>query len=227
MARRDTVADSTNHRAAILNSIRRSLGASESPSAIAQEYAVIARTYTRSSVSSVHAIVELFEDRLREYDAGVYHASAESVSDTIAEVLTARSKKGLVISAGLSPSWLPKGFAFEVADFFDAYQLDRAEGLLSGCTVAIAETGTIVLQNVPGQGPRILSLVPDYHLCVVLADQVVATVPEAFDCLEASSALPTTFISGPSATADIEMTRIKGVHGPRFLDVLIVEEAIL
>jgi L-lactate dehydrogenase complex protein LldG len=91
--------------------------------------------------------------------------------------------------------------------------------------VAIAETGTLVLQNVPGQGRRILSLVPDYHLCVVLASQIVATVPEAFARLAATSTLPTTFISGPSATADIEMTRIKGVHGPRFLDVVIVEDS--
>jgi len=226
VARRDTVGDSTNHRAAILSSIRRSLGASASSSLIATEYAAIARTYTKSSKSSASSVAELFEDRLREYDAGVYHASAESVSSAVAEILDARSKTNLVIPAGLPANWLPRGFAFEEADFFDAYQLDRAKGLLSGCSVAIAETGTIVLQNASGQGPRILSLVPDYHLCVVLADQIVATVPEAFDCLEASSTLPTTFISGPSATADIEMTRIKGVHGPRFLDVLIVEEAI-
>jgi L-lactate dehydrogenase complex protein LldG len=96
------------------------------------------------------------------------------------------------------------------------------EGMLSGCTVAIAETGSIVLQNAAAQGPRILSLVPDYHLCVVFAEQVVATVPEAFARLEATASLPTTFISGPSATADIEMTRIKGVHGPRFVDVVLV-----
>jgi len=88
--------------------------------------------------------------------------------------------------------------------------------------VAIALTGTIVLQNVPGQGPRKLSLIPDYHLCVVYENQIVETVSEAFHRLAATSTLPTTFISGPSATADIEMTRIKGVHGPRFLDVIIV-----
>jgi L-lactate dehydrogenase complex protein LldG len=105
----------------------------------------------------------------------------------------------------------------------DAHELDKTEGILTGCTVAIAETGSIVLQNAAAQGARILSLVPDYHLCVVFANQIVATVPEAFDRLEDTSTLPTTFISGPSATADIEMTRIKGVHGPRFLDVLLVE----
>jgi L-lactate dehydrogenase complex protein LldG len=216
------VPDSTNHRAAILNSVRRSLGSSEPPSAIATEYAAIGRTYTCFSEASPSAIVELFEDRLREYDAGVYIVSAESVSDTIAEILGVRGKKNLVIPAGLPAAWLPKGFVFEEANHFDANELDKAEGLLSGCTVAIAETGSIVLQNAPAQGPRILSLVPDYHLCVALADQIVATVPEAFGRLKSTSALPTTFISGPSATADIEMTRIKGVHGPRFLDVLIV-----
>jgi L-lactate dehydrogenase complex protein LldG len=107
---------------------------------------------------------------------------------------------------------------------YDAFQLDGVQGILTGCTVAIAETGSIVLQNGPAQGPRILSLVPDYHLCLVFAGQIVATVPEAFDRLAETSALPTTFISGPSATADIEMTRIKGVHGPRFLDVLLVAD---
>ena len=113
---------------------------------------------------------------------------------------------------------------FEVteADLLSNVELDRFDGLISGCTVAIALTGTIVLQNAPAQGPRKLSLIPDYHLCVVFADQIVETVPEAFDRLAATATLPTTFISGPSATADIEMTRIKGVHGPRFLEVLIV-----
>jgi L-lactate dehydrogenase complex protein LldG len=90
------------------------------------------------------------------------------------------------------------------------------------CTVAIAETGTSVLQNTAGQGRRAVSLVPDYHLCVVKLEDVVETVPEAMDRLAATASLATTFISGPSATADIEMTRIKGVHGPRFLDVILV-----
>jgi L-lactate dehydrogenase complex protein LldG len=96
------------------------------------------------------------------------------------------------------------------------------DGVITGCTIAIAETGSIVLQSAAAQGPRILSLVPDYHLCVVFAEQIVETVPESFAQLDATSMLPTTFISGPSATADIEMTRIKGVHGPRFLDVVLV-----
>lgn len=217
------MANSSNHRAAILGSIRRSLGASAHAVDIAAEYAAIPRTYMQSSNLDRHAVLELFADRLREYDAGVYHAEDSSISKTIAEILRARGKTGLAIPAGVAADWLPQGFAFEVADLYDAYQLDKTQGVLTGCTVAIAETGSIVLQNATAQGPRILSLAPDYHLCVVFEEQAVATVPEAFERVHATHTLPTTFISGPSATADIEMTRIKGVHGPRFLDVLIVE----
>jgi L-lactate dehydrogenase complex protein LldG len=95
------------------------------------------------------------------------------------------------------------------------------DGVMTGATVAIAETGTVVLQNTAGQGRRAVTLVPDYHLCVVQVKDVVETVPEAMERLKGSATLATTFVSGPSATADIEMTRIKGVHGPRFLDVIL------
>jgi len=209
-------------RARILSSIRIALGASATPEAIAAEYGSIARTYTQAGSSDQAAMLELFADRLLEYDAGVYYAPESAIADRIAEILTKREKHGLAIPDRVPSAWLPQGFDFKVSDDYDAYQLDKTEGVLTGCTVAIAETGSIVLQNAAAQGPRILSLVPDYHLCVVLANQVVATVPESFARLSATSTLPTTFISGPSATADIEMTRIKGVHGPRFLDVLLV-----
>ena len=105
---------------------------------------------------------------------------------------------------------------------FLPHELDRFTAVLTASTLAIAETGTLVLQNLPGQGRRAATLVPDVHLCVVHEADVVATVPEAMRRLQATADLPTTFISGPSATADIEMTRIKGVHGPRFLHVLLV-----
>jgi L-lactate dehydrogenase complex protein LldG len=201
-----------------------SLGSASAPEAIAAEYASIPRTYTRSSDASRPELFELLTDRLIEYDAGVYTASPHTIADTIGQILMKRGKSGLAIPAALPQAWLPEGFVFEVAQGYDAYQLDRSQGILCGCTVAIAETGSIVLQNADAQGARILSLVPDYHLCVVFGSQIVATVPEAFARLAATSTLPTTFISGPSATADIEMTRIKGVHGPRFLDVLLVED---
>jgi L-lactate dehydrogenase complex protein LldG len=212
-----------NHRSVILASIRLSLGAAQPAVSIGAEYAAISRTYAQSSTLSHRALLELFTDRLLEYDAGVYHRTAEAIPATIAEVLTSRGKQGLAIPTGLPSKWLPTDFTFTEADLLDVYQIDKTEGILTACTVAIAETGSIVLQNAVAQGPRILSLVPDYHLCVVFADQVVATVPEAFARLESTSTLPTTFISGPSATADIEMTRIKGVHGPRFFDVILVE----
>ncbi len=206
----------------MLSSIRMALGNSVVPQMIAAEYASIERSYDRSKAMRREEVVELFADRLREYDAGVYVAKEDEVAGTIAEIMKVRGKSGLVMASGTPGEWLPAEFDFAVADGWDVYRLDGAQGVLSGCTVAIAETGTIVLQNAAAQGPRILSLVPDYHLCIVFETQVVATVPEAFEKLSATSTLPTTFISGPSATADIEMTRIKGVHGPRFLDVLIV-----
>jgi len=212
--------DSNGHRAAILDSIRHALGKRESDEAIAAEYATITRSYTRTGSLDREHLLDLFTDRLLEYDAGVYRAAPGSIRDVIAEILTSRGKHGLAIPLGIPTEWLPAGFAFDVAEGWDAYRLDKAEGILTGCAVAIAETGSIVLQNAPQQGARILSLVPDYHLCVVFADQIVETVPESFARIQPT--LPTTFISGPSATADIEMTRIKGVHGPRFFDVVIV-----
>jgi L-lactate dehydrogenase complex protein LldG len=213
--------DSSTARSRILASIRMSLGAASTADSIAAEYGTIARHYNRSSAAEEHALLDLFTDRLLEYDAGVHRSSREGIAATVAEILGLRAKHNIAVPAGIPATWLPAGFGFAVADTWSKDQLDKVEGTLSACSVAIAETGTIVLQNCPGQGPRSLSLVPDYFLCVVLAEQIVATVPEAFDRILATSTLPTTFISGPSATADIEMTRIKGVHGPRFLDVIL------
>jgi len=215
------MAEVMDHRATILGSIRKALGQASSKDAIAAEYAAIPRTYTKSGTMDRDALLAHFEERLLEYDAGVYRAAQDGIAAAVGEILTARSKPGLALPEGVPAEWLPEGFEFAVAGT-DALELDKTPGVLTGCTVAIAETGSIVLQNAPAQGARILSLVPDYHLCVVFAEQVVLTVPEAFARLETTSTLPTTFVSGPSATADIEMTRIKGVHGPRFLDVLIV-----
>jgi L-lactate dehydrogenase complex protein LldG len=218
------MAEITDHRAAILGSIRRALGAASLKDTIAAEYAAIPRTYAKSGDMDRVALLAHFEERLLEYDAGVYRAAKGGVAAAVAEILTVRKKPGLALPEGVPAEWLPAEFDFAVTGT-DALELDKTPGVLTGCTVAIAETGSIVLQNAAAQGARILSLVPDYHLCVVFAEQVVLTVPEAFARLAATSSLPTTFVSGPSATADIEMTRIKGVHGPRFLDVLIVEDS--
>ena len=219
----------SDHRARILASIRVSLNKGMSPAQaeanIAAECANLDRKYVRTGTRATaghDGLLELLTDRLLEYDAGVYRAAPEGIAAAVGEILAGRGKRGLAIPAGVPAEWLPQGYEFTLAEGFDAYQLDATEGVLTGCSVAIAETGSIVLQNAAAQGARILSLVPDYHLCVVFAGQIVEEVPEAFAGLKATSTLPTTFISGPSATADIEMTRIKGVHGPRFLDVLLV-----
>jgi len=212
-----------NARATILGSIRSALGAALDVRAIAAEYASLPRAYKRLGTIDSEALLKLFTERLLEYDAGVYRCGAEDIGAEVGRILSLRGMKRMAIPDDLPTGWLPPGFEFAKASRFNEMQLDKLDGVFSGCTVAIAETGSIVLQNAPAQGPRSLSLVPDYQLCVVFADQVVETVPESFARLEATSTLPTTFFSGPSATADIEMTRIKGVHGPRFLDVLLVD----
>jgi len=214
--------NNSNARSRILASIRMSLGAPGTVESIAAEYGAITRNYTRSGAASADVLLDLLTGRLVEYDAGVHRTSRENIAETVAEILTLRHKHQIAIPAGIPEAWLPEGYNFAIANNWSNEQLDKIEGTLSACTVSIAETGTIILQNCAGQGPRTLSLVPDYFLCVVFAGQIVATVPEAFARIEATSTLPTTFISGPSATADIEMTRIKGVHGPRFLDVILV-----
>ncbi len=137
-------------------------------------------------------------------------------------MLTARGADRLLVPAGSPEALLPEGFTYVRDEELSPALLDECSGVITTCTLAIAETGTIVLQNAPGQGRRAASLVPDYHLCLIEAERVVATVPEAIRALQRTSTLPTTLISGPSATADIEMTRIKGVHGPRFLDVILI-----
>jgi L-lactate dehydrogenase complex protein LldG len=105
-------------------------------------------------------------------------------------------------------------------DQLSVAQLDAVDGVITTCAVAIAETGTLILDGLSGQGRRVLTLIPDYHLCVVFPDQIVADVPQALARLEATR--PLTMISGPSATSDIELNRVEGVHGPRTLEVIIV-----
>jgi L-lactate dehydrogenase complex protein LldG len=168
-------------------------------------------------------MLELLEDRLRDYDAQVVRAGDSKVADAVARMLLERKVRRIVIPSGLAAEWLPGGVEFVVDERLAAVELDAVDGVMTGATLAIAETGTLVLQSVAGQGRRAVTLVPDYHLCVVRMADVVETVPEALAWLQATAALATTFVSGPSATADIEMTRIKGVHGPRFLDVILID----
>lgn len=208
-------------RAEILQRIRAANGGSSSEEAARAGWRGVEREYKRAATRSAEGVLELLEDRLRDYDAQVVRASVADIAATAGRLLEGRSKRRMVVPSGIAEEWLPKGFEFVVDRGLTAAELDGFDGVMTGSTVAIAETGTVVLQSVHGQGRRATTLVPDYHLCVVRVEDVVETVPEAMARLEATSGLATTFFSGPSATADIEMTRIKGVHGPRFLDVIL------
>jgi L-lactate dehydrogenase complex protein LldG len=189
-------------------------------------YEEIPRDYRTTSDFSAEALRELLIDRLVDYRALVRQCSVDDLAGTIATALNDRGIQAIVAPSGLDSSWtkdlspevLTEGVAPD--DQLSVAQLETAEGVITGCAVAIAETGTLILDGSPGQGRRVLTLIPDYHLCVVFADQVVADVPEALARLEATR--PLTMISGPSATSDIELNRVEGVHGPRTLEVIIV-----
>jgi L-lactate dehydrogenase complex protein LldG len=206
----------------ILDRIRKANGSASATAAATTAWASIPRAYKRTGQLSPEATLLLLEDRLRDYDATVTRTSLENLSTAIAAALNHRHKQHVLIAPGTPTSWLPDGFTFTLDESLTAPQLDAFDTVLTGATLAIAETGTVVLQNIPGQGRRAISLVPDYHLCIVRSVDIVETVPEAFARLQSTAHLATTFVSGPSATADIEMTRIKGVHGPRILDVLLL-----
>ncbi len=129
----------------------------------------------------------------------------------------------MLVPSGFPAKWLPAEFEFIRDGGLTNQGINDVESVLTGCALAIASTGTIILRHSSEEGRRALTLIPDYHLCIVFEDQVVETVPEGIRAMSAFGSAPITTISGPSATSDIEMTRIKGVHGPRTLDVLLVE----
>ena len=210
-------------RGLILGRIRDILGTRRESAAVA--YQRIAREYTQEPTLSADARVHLFIERLEHYQVAVHRCSPAAVATTIAATLGARKKSRVLIPPDIDSAWLAAGFE-SVPDAGLSYQqLDASEGVLTGCSLAIANTGTLVLRHAAGEGRRALTLIPDYHLCVVFEGQVVQSVPEAMRQLAQWRPALVTTISGPSATADIEMTRIRGVHGPRTLDVIVVKDA--
>jgi L-lactate dehydrogenase complex protein LldG len=211
--------DSGRARQQILERIRAANGGESALPEAARAWEQLPRTYRIASAHPPEALLALLVDRLRDYDAEVEQTSVAGVQGVLERVLAERNYPRMLVARGMSLIALAN--CSEDVDFSPA-QLDCFEGVLTEATLAIAETGTLVLQNVPGQGRRAATLVPDFHLCVLRVADIVATVPEAVRRLAQTATLPTTFISGPSATADIEMTRIKGVHGPRFLYVVLV-----
>lgn len=165
------------------------------------------------------ALVELLVDRLRDYKATVRVTDAGSTRDAVVASLAGAGVDGpVLLPSGLPAQWAPAGTVDDGA--LTATDLDGFAAVVTACRVACAETGTIVLDGSPDQGRRAITLVPDVHVCVVRADQVVQTVPEMVAALD--PVRPTTFVSGPSATSDIELNRVEGVHGPRTLCVVLV-----
>lgn len=169
------------------------------------------------------ALVELLVDRLGDYRADVTRASTGEVRDVVSGLLRARGARRVIVAPGLPPAWRPDGITIVEDAALTGPEMDDVGHVVTGCALAIAELGSLVFDHGPGQGRRALTLVPDHHVCVVREDQIVETLPEAFEALAASgrAGRPVTFVSGPSATSDIELKRVEGVHGPRRLDVVI------
>ena len=173
---------------------------------------------------SVEETVELLAENLADYRAIVHRSTAADLPATLAGMLAARGAKTVLVPPGLDGSWLAQADTEQVPDRVEStpHELDRVDSVVTACAVAVAETGTIVLDGGPDQGRRRITLVPDHHICVVrVPDQVVSSVPQALERLD--PVRPLTWISGPSATSDIELDRVEGVHGPRTLEVVLVD----
>jgi L-lactate dehydrogenase complex protein LldG len=179
----------------------------------------VPRAYRTAGTRDGTARLALLEERLVDYRARVVRTT-ESMLPSLVEELAGGGRIG--VPPGLPAAWRPANAVEDGG--LSAHELDGLDGVLTGCTVGIAETGTLVLAGGPTEGRRALTLVPDLHLCVVRTGQIVETVPEAFAALRGLERRPLTFVSGPSATSDIELQRVEGVHGPRTLVVLILEE---
>jgi L-lactate dehydrogenase complex protein LldG len=171
--------------------------------------------------------VALFCQRVGEYRAEVLRVDESRVAESVASVCGARKARRIVVPGGVPPAWRSAQLQIVDDEELSPHELDAVDGALTGCTVAIAETGTIILTSGQPEGRRALTLIPDLHVCVVRETQIVELVPEAFAVIAADELerRPLTFVSGPSATSDIELSRVEGVHGPRDLVVLVVKES--
>lgn len=199
-----------NSKKLILGRIRAALGEDAPPSP------PIPRDYRRGEGK---ADLDLLVERLVDYKAAVHRAlDSATLPSVIAEI---QGSGVLVVPPGLPTTWLPAAVEPLVDDgTLPADRIAAADGVVTAAAVAVAETGTIVLDASPDQGRRIITLLPDLHICVLRPEQVVQSVPEAVARLDATR--PLTWISGPSATSDIELNRVEGVHGPRNLHVILL-----
>lgn len=172
------------------------------------------------------AVLRQFQDRIEDYRASFQRVAAAEVRDAVTTALAGARR--VVVPAGLNPDWLPGGLEL-LSDGppLSHADLDGAEAVVTGGALAISETGTIILDHGPGQGRRALTLIPDLHVCILEAAQVVQDVLEGVRAVQATvdAGRPLTWISGGSATSDIELVRVEGVHGPRRLCVVVVDGA--
>ncbi|MET7520072.1 lactate utilization protein C [Streptomyces sp. NPDC005480] len=208
----------------ILGRVRRALG--DAPRGDAQESyeTAVDREYRREhGARTTEETVDLLAENLADYRAIVHRTDPEELPYVIMRLLSERWPDTVLVPPGLPPEWMSAADPPRIHDraVSTAAELDRSGAVVTGCAVAIAETGTIVLDGSPDQGRRRITLIPDHHICVVrVPDQVVSSVPQALERLDPTR--PLTWISGPSATSDIELDRVEGVHGPRTLEVVLV-----
>ena len=188
----------------------------------------VPRDYRHTSDLGRDEIIDMLEDRLLDYKANVYRETAQTVAQRVATQLGTSAR--YVIPEGLDTAWLPEETAARraivdpndgrKASALTVRDLNQVDAVVTSSTVSCAQTGTIFLSGRPDEGRRAITLVPDHHICIVPLDSVVELIPEAMARVEPTA--PTTMISGPSATSDIELERVEGVHGPRTLDVILL-----
>jgi L-lactate dehydrogenase complex protein LldG len=211
-------------REAVLARVRTALG----PAAGVPEVPAVPRAYRVAGALGAAGdpdAIDLFCGRVADYRATVKRVNDDELPRVLTAACEQRGARRIAVPAH-APRWTLDGVELVPDDPpLTAHQLDELDGVLTGCALAIAETGTIVLDGAGASGRRALTLVPDYHLCIVRSEDIVPSVPDTVAALEQAAAegRPITLISGPSATVDIELVRVEGVHGPRTLDVFVVD----
>ncbi|MFL5862527.1 MAG: lactate utilization protein C [Solirubrobacteraceae bacterium] len=213
-------------REAILARIRGALR--DVPAAERAAEVPVARDYRAAGELRGEALVARFAERVSDYAADVGRVAAGDVADAVTRGCADMGLRKVAVPPALAQEWHPRDVELLRDDGLAPADLDAIDGVVTGCATGIAETGTVVLDGGPVSGRRLLTLVPDHHICIIRAEQIVELVPEAIAAVAPAvreRRAPITLVSGPSASSDIELSRVEGVHGPRHLLVLIVDPA--